>query len=329
MRIASYNLWNGAGNTYSRLADFANKQQFDVLCLQEVNEWQNSNFARLKDFADRAGYTDYEFGNSNSAYKLASFSTVPITKRTVHVEGFWHCAVETHVELDGRELVIVNLHLDPWKEDPRLREIRRLLELIDVSKPTVIVGDLNSIARADNYPPEFLAELHKRQIAKYGQNELDYRVTDFLTAAGFVDAAAKLGAMNPTVPSPYSTDEAHEVPARIDYAFVSAGLVPLVRDFTVIKNELTDKISDHYPIVLTLGAQTKQREVQTEPKAATALAPAAAGSYSDAGALLVNHSGPDEPAEPEPRPEPEPEKPAAKAKDEPHNTATEGEIKLH
>jgi exodeoxyribonuclease-3 len=320
MRIASYNLWNGARDTYSRLADFANKQQFDVLCLQEVNEWQNNNFARLKDFADRADFTDYEFGNSNSEYKLASFSNVPITKCTVHVEGFWHCAVEIHVELDGRELVVVNLHLDPWKEDPRLHEVRRLLELIDASKPTVIVGDFNSISRADNYPPEFLAELHRRQVAKYGQNELDYRVTDFLTAAGFVDVAAT-GAMEPTVPSPYSTDEEHEAPARIDYAFVSAGLVPLVKDFTVIKNEVTDKISDHYPIVLTLGTQAKHQDAQPGSKAGAATTPPAAGRYSDDGALLVNHSGSDEPAEPE--------KSAVEAKDEPHNTATEGEIKLH
>ncbi len=252
VRIASYNLWNGAASTYFRLIDFAKDQGFDVLCLQEVNGWQAKDFERLKDFADRADFNTYEFGNSNSEYKMATFSRLPVTFRDVHVEGFWHCAIETRVQAGDTEISIINLHLDPWKEDPRLREIERLLRLIDVSKPTIITGDINSISRQDNLAPEFLAELQKRKVAKYGASELDYRVTDFLTAAGFVDAAVQLGHVETTVPTPFSTEEEHEVPARIDCAYVSSSLVPQLRDFEVIKNSDTDKISDHYPIVLTL-----------------------------------------------------------------------------
>jgi exodeoxyribonuclease III len=330
IRIASYNLWNGASDTFSRLTDFAKEQAFEVLCLQEVNGWQDNDFAKLKDFADRAEYTAHQFGNSNSEYKLATLSTLPITFQNVHVEGFWHCAIETHVEVDGQEIVIINLHLDPWKEDPRLHEIERLFELIDLGKPTVIVGDFNSISRADNYPPEFLKELQKRKIAKYGQTELDFRVTDFLTAAGFVDVAAQLKRMDPTVPTPYNTDEEYEVPARIDYVFVSANLAPLVQDFSVIKNESTDKISDHYPITLTLGTEIKQQEEKAEAAAEPEPAPEAeapAETVSDDGSLHVDHSDSEEPAEPQPALEPE--KPEDKEDDEPHNTATEGEIKLH
>ncbi len=310
IRIASYNLWNGAKQTYSRLADFAKEQQFDVLCLQEVNGWQDNDFARLKDFADRAEYTDYEFGNSISEYKLVSFSMLPITFRTVHLEGFWHCAIEIHIEVDGREVVIVNLHLDPWKEDPRLREIERLFELIDATKPTAIIGDFNSLARSDKYPPEFLVELQRRKIAKYGQDALDYRVTDFLTAAGFVDAAEQVGRKDMTVPTAYNTDEVHEIPSRIDYAFVNQALLPLVRDYSIIKNTATDKISDHYPIVLTLSTDSP-----TQPVA------------DDVGKEKVK------PAKPAPPPKPAKPAPSPKPPEHPKETVIqedgEVEIKLH
>lgn len=256
IRIASYNLWNGAHETYYRLVDFTKEQRFDVLCLQEINGWEDKDYERLKDFADRAGYTDYQFGNSNSEYKLISFTTLPVTMHTVHVEGFWHCIVETRVKFGDTDLVILNLHLDPWKEDPRLREVERLLEIIDPSKPTILIGDFNSISRADTYPPEFLNELRKRKIIKFGQNELDFRVTDCLAAAGFVDVAAQLKHFETTVPTLYNRDEDHEVPARIDCAYVSSGVLSLVKDFAVLKSEETDKISDHYPIVLTLSSES-------------------------------------------------------------------------
>ncbi|HEY1835870.1 MAG TPA: endonuclease/exonuclease/phosphatase family protein [Candidatus Saccharimonadales bacterium] len=298
VKIASYNLWNGAGETYFRLTDFIKEQKFDVLCLQEVNGWQDKNFARLKDFADRDGYTDYQYGNSNSEYKLATFSMLPVVSQTVHEEGFWHCVVETHVRFGDTELAIFNLHLDPWKEEPRLREVEKLLSRIDASKPTILTGDFNSLSRQDNYPPEFLQELQRRGIYKYGQNELDFGVTDRLASAGFVDVAAQSSKFDKTVPSPYSTDPEHEVPARIDYMFVSESLKPLVRDFAVIKNEATDKISDHYPVVLTLGQQDELPAAPVAKPDETQIASA---------------------------PAPKPENP----ENEPENTATEGEIKVH
>lgn len=301
LKIASYNLWSGAADTYNRLVEFIEAQKFDVLCLQETNGWQDNDFARMKDFADRADFTDYQYGNSNSEYKLATFSKVPITKRVVHVEGFWHCAVETHVAFNGTELVIVNLHLDPWKEDPRLREVERLMRLIDISKPTIIAGDFNSVSRRDNYPPKFLARLQELHFTKFGANELDYRVTGFLESAGFVDVGAQLGHLDITVPTPYGAVTAKEsmpateAPARIDYAYASASLVPYVQSFEVIKTAETDKISDHYPLILTLD---------DSPPASSAT-------------LGVNRSAPPE------------SEPAPTTADEPRNTATEGEIKLH
>lgn len=268
IRIASYNLWNGSKETYNRLVDYVKEQHFDVLCLQEVNGWQDGNFAKLNDFMDRAGFTDNEFGNSNSEYKLATLTTLPIISKTVHQEGFWHCVIETHVKFSDKELVIFNVHLDPWKEDPRVKEVERLLNKVDPNKLNIITGDFNSLSQQDNYPPDFLAMLQKQRFYKFGQDALDFRVTDMLTRAGFIDAAAHLGRMDITVPTSYGESDKNteavpvsEVPARIDYAFVSSSLASMIKDFQVIKNEETDKISDHFPIVLTLDIESPGQSV--------------------------------------------------------------------
>lgn len=307
IRIASYNLWDGSKNTYFRFIDFVKEQHFDVLCLQEINGWQDNSFAKLNDFNDRAGYTDYEYGNSNSEYKLATMSMLPIVSKTVHQEGYWHCVVETHVKVGDTELVIFNLHLDPWKEDPRVLEIERLLKKVDQSKPTIITGDFNSLSRQDKYTPEFLSMLQKRKFYKFGQDELEYRVTDTLEAAGFVDVAAKFANFDVTAPTPLGVTDASneevpvsEVPARIDYMFASASAINMVKDYSVIKNEVTDKISDHYPIVITFDAGGTASQSTPQPQSATP------------------------PPAPAPAANPTPEPPVAPPP--PKNTNTEGEL---
>ncbi|HSW79808.1 MAG TPA: endonuclease/exonuclease/phosphatase family protein [Candidatus Saccharimonadales bacterium] len=270
IKIASYNLWKGAENTYFRLIDFIKEEQFDVLCLQELNGWQSDDLAKVKDFADRAVFDSYTFCNSNSEYKLAAFSNLPVTFHNVYVEGFWHGVIEMHVKAGDFEFSIVNLHLDPYKEEPRMGEIHRMLELIDTDKPRIITGDFNSVSRKDNYPPEFLSELQKRKFYKFGMNELDFGVTDLLESKGYIDAAAQIGNKDTTVPSPYgenyAKDEvaATEAPARIDYFFVSEELVPMVKGYEVVKNHDTDRLSDHYPIVLTLEFADSEGKSSTQ-----------------------------------------------------------------
>jgi exodeoxyribonuclease III len=284
--IASYNLWNGSKETYNRLVDYIKSQHIDVLCLQEINGWQDDNFSKLNDFMDRAGFTDNEYGNSNSEYKLASLTTLPVISKTVHQEGFWHCVVEIHVKVGDKEIVIFNVHLDPWKEDPRVKEIEKVLNKVDPTKFTIITGDFNSLSRQDNYPPEFMNTLQQRKFYKFGQDTLDYRVTDALASAGFVDAAAKFNHMEITAPTPYgeaqSTESVpvSEVPARIDYAFVSSNLAPLLTDYKVLKDESTDKISDHYPITLT---------IETDPNAQSTPSPTEAQEIEAAAPTEAIH----------------------------------------
>ena len=71
--VGSYNLFDGAQDAYARLVRFVTAQNFDILCLQEVNGWQNDEYKRVREFLDQIGYRSYAFGDSNTQFKLATF----------------------------------------------------------------------------------------------------------------------------------------------------------------------------------------------------------------------------------------------------------------
>lgn len=252
MRFVSYNLYEGAQDTYTQLQDFLGEQQPDVLCLQEANGWNDGNPKRIDDFGENVGLPHHVYGNSNTRFKLATFLEYAPISSHVRTEGFWHSAIRTTVEYNGSLLNIWNIHLDPKEEDKRVAEVERLLILINPHEQTIITGDFNSLSEADNYPDNLIDKLTAQSIAKFGTDRLRFDVTKRLAEAGFVDAATELGVATNTVPTPANQDANHAVEMRLDYMFVSSGLVKHIKSITVPKTSLTDKISDHYPIVLDI-----------------------------------------------------------------------------
>jgi exodeoxyribonuclease-3 len=314
VRIATYNLFEGASGSYNRLVEFVRDAQLDVVCFQEVNGWQDGDNARLRDFTDKVLFTASAYGNSNTEFKLATISKHAIVGKTLHAEAFWHAALETVVQATpDKQIAVMNVHLDPWQEASRVKEVKRLLAAVQAGRPTIITGDFNSLSRQDNYPPELLQQLQAKGISKFGANALEFSVIDCLLQAGFIDVAAAAGKMETTVPSDFNTDQAHEVPVRVDYVFVSPDLVPCVRGVETLKNDLTNAISDHYPVVLTLdfdGPAAAPAVAQQMPAAAPypqPTAPAQAAAPEPPRPSYQEYREPVKPWTPDPLPDaPEP-----------------------
>lgn len=253
IRIATYNLFEGASGSLNRLVEFVRTAELDVICLQEINGWQDNDSARLKNFTDQILFAGFAYGNSNTEYKLATVSKTAISSKTLHAEAFWHGAIETVIKFGDKEVSIINAHLDPWKEDSRAKEMARLIAAVKPGRSTIITGDFNSLSRQDNYPPNLLQQLQSKGISKFGTQQLEFTVIDELLKAGFIDVAAAKSKLDVTVPSAYNTDQDHEVPVRVDYMFVTPDLVPFITEVNVVKTDLTDAISDHFPLVVTFN----------------------------------------------------------------------------
>ncbi len=252
MRIASYNLYEGAQNTEAELRQFVDEQDLDVLCLQEANGWADGSPTQLDDFADVTGLSNWVYGDSNTRFKLATLSKSPIVDSEVHTDDFWHSAIHSIVQGDTEPLHIWNVHLNPGNEDQRLAEAKLLMSLIDPDERALIMGDFNSLSRTDEYSEDLISELTAKGITKFGTTNLRYDVTDFFTEAGLVDVAASLASRTNTVPTPANQDVYHAAELRLDYMFATQGLAKVIKHIEVIKTPLTDSISDHYPLVATM-----------------------------------------------------------------------------
>lgn len=182
MKILQYNIFEGVrdptvdinGKTArQRPVDFIRSQDPDVVCLQEANNWLDDNEKLARDFGERIEMPHFFPGDSNTRFKLGTFSRLPMeTHRTRgFTEGFWHSALCTTINLtsDGdNPLDIWNVHLNPHGEDQRLAEAERLRNMIGTSRLALIVGDFNSLSRSDAYDPEMINSLREKGVRKFG-----------------------------------------------------------------------------------------------------------------------------------------------------------------
>lgn len=155
--------------------------------------------------------------------------------------------------IDSNDFVgdIFAVYLDVFSEDKRKQQVAALLEQVESSRATIIVGDFNSIDRGDlsGISRSIIKTAAKmasdptfgRAIPQMMRGE----ITKLLKNKGFIDADSQRKATIPsklfTLPIPFPL-------LRLDYAFYN-DKVKKVR-FEVLKGPLFDKTSDHYPILL-------------------------------------------------------------------------------
>lgn len=157
-------------------------------------------------------------------------------------------------EVLGKEKIdIFAVYLDDQNEGTRLKQIKALIDEVDKKKPTVLIGDFNSMDKNDldkvkdkaidwvlKFPQLKKLERVVREMKKG-------KVVELLKSKGFQDFGTGSGNTIPAklfplpVPLPIY---------RIDMAFgnslVEAG------KFEVLRNQVFEKLSDHYPIAVEI-----------------------------------------------------------------------------
>lgn len=246
MKILTYNIGNGAHGTFQNLISFVNLEKPDILCLQETNGWLKGAKSYLKRFTLETGYNHWQYGNSNTEFDLVILSRKPISRGKTYKKGFWHCAIHVEIPYRKSSIHIWNVHLDPRAAHYRVKEIDSLLKLMGSTKNTVLTGDLNSLKSTDPYPPNMLEDLLNLGVTKFGQDNLSYHELEILTKAGLTDV--NTGRFEPTVPTPHNHDPNHATNLRLDYVLSTPDIASEFKEVIVVKNIITNEISDHYPL---------------------------------------------------------------------------------
>ncbi len=252
MKVVSYNCYEGAQNTRDILLGSIADLNPDVLQLQEINEWGVGSPSPFQLLAEEGGFETAVFGDSNTEFKLGTLARRASLESEVLRLGFWHCAIHTELPFRGECLHLWNIHLNPRYEDDRLPEITSILARVDPDSYSLITGDFNSIASYDNYDQvAMLSRFRAHALKKFGDTALRFDVTERLNDAGLVDIGAQYE-WHYTVPTPANIDADHAAQLRLDYAFATPKLAALVSGYRVVKNEKTDRASDHYPIEIII-----------------------------------------------------------------------------
>lgn len=187
LRLATLNLAHGRALSASQFtlppdrfranidacADAIARDDPVVIALQEADAasaWSGS-FHHVERIADRAAlphvhhgiHFDLGIGPFRVAYGTALLSQQELKSPTsvrfhfgqLHTKGF----VSARIELAGRPLRVVSVHLTSGSPDTRRREVDVMVEaLAKVDAPIVLMGDLNSRWENDNDAVRLLAE---------------------------------------------------------------------------------------------------------------------------------------------------------------------------
>jgi len=262
MKILTYNiLYGGEDKDKSRIhliEQVIRDISPTVLTIQEAELFDKDNYAKLKHFKSNINlpywaYSKGYFRKNGRRFDVATFSVIPLQKITDFNETIRNGGLNVVVDSEFGKISICNTHLTPHTEDERLVELDKMIESQLPYDNKIILGDLNSLARVDNYSKDEFDAFNSSQIKKFLKDgEPRYDVTDRLLNSGYIDVAYNLSCLEVTVPTASNVDVAHECPLRLDYVFVSQSLLNNVSAIKVEKTDYSDKASDHYPVVLYL-----------------------------------------------------------------------------
>lgn len=253
MKLMTFNILQGGINKYASrsridlIINVIRDANPDFVALQEAHDFERNNKRRLREISKRTGLkhcdlfpgTPHDWDRQSNVANLSSYQIKERYKFPgCIISGGALLAV---INSPIGELSICNLHLNAHSEDIRLEEIEIILEHTARFKNVILLGDFNSLSRDDEYDPETL------------EVEYSFEATDMLKMH-YVDVASHLGLKDrSTFPTLTNSDLDFTKPLRVDYIFVSPSLEGHIKDVAVIKTSDSEKASDHYPIVVTLG----------------------------------------------------------------------------
>ncbi len=265
LKIISYNVYNGMKLDESegkqKYIDWAKAQDADIIAWQEMNFFTRE---KLEKFAASYGHKYAvllkESPDDPAFFPVAITSKYPIVNVNKVVDNLWHGAL--FADVGNYHFVIT--HMNPFWTAKRIDEINLIIDSIKYSRDPngkwIIAGDLNSFSPADkpDYDKSTLLEDIKEKQKKRPildnlvNGQLSYTVQQNLLDAGYIDALKiKHKEFISTAPTKVFYDQA-SVPLRYDYIYVSSPLKDNVIDVKVLKDDFTDKYSDHYPVQMII-----------------------------------------------------------------------------
>lgn len=264
IKILSYNVLYGLKKdslNIQRYVSLLNDLQPDIVATQEMNDWTQKS---LEDLAKRYGHP-YALQSKEEGFPVALTSKTPLVNFRKVTENMWHSYI--YAKVRGIHLFVI--HFSPFSYQKRLEEVTNIIaqagEILD-DEPILIMGDFNAVAASDSaqYGAKMLENMQNLEkkhghIRNLNNGYIDYAVLGKLEEAGFKDSYKLLtsefrGSM-PTLKDGKGNINKSKagMPKRIDFVWCNAVAAGYITKSMILENELTDTISDHYPMYVELA----------------------------------------------------------------------------
>ena len=258
IKIMNYNILHGFHQINAPFAleekrlkaaqEIVSQENPDILVLTEAKYGRKNIYGIKMDYVKIFGYphsyfspNEYEYGNMILSKFPIAGKTIPLSKRT---------GLKAQINLNGKILNIDVFHSYPdLTEDEKIESIKPLLN--EIKENYILTGDFNSLSDEDYYDREELikgfSKFDKSPEAR-ADRFLERKLIPYIKSHGLKDAfSPKTRTFTlPTSTYGYGASK-KEAAMRIDYFFISSKINVLKTK--VIKNYLTEKASDHYPII--------------------------------------------------------------------------------
>jgi gluconolactonase len=281
LKLVTHNVWYGfTKKAEPRHADWLKwmaAQKPDVVSLQELNEYTPEKLA----VDARSWGHEHSVLLKEDGFPTGITSRFPIADVKRIRDGMHHGLLRCRIQ--GIWFYVIHFH--PSNFERRIEEARLLQEdvksLPELNPKIVLAGDFNGFSPADKpqYDSDpklvpFFQMLDQRDKGAKNLNNgrIDYGGISSILRQGYVDLIQERRSSEApfvgTFPSPLVSDENHGTDRRLDYVFVSRSLLGSVESAEILRDSVTEGLSDHFPVSATfkLGKEKTPEIFTSQPE---------------------------------------------------------------
>ncbi|MFN5534366.1 MAG: SMP-30/gluconolactonase/LRE family protein [Planctomyces sp.] len=271
LTVITHNVWYGFTKKgeprHGEWLRWMAAQAPDVVSLQELNGYT----------AERLASDARAWGHAHSVllkqdgFPTGITSRYPISDVRILRDGFHHGLLRCRIQ--GLWFYVIHFH--PSNFERRIAEAGLLAadvaSLPEADPRILLAGDFNGFSPADrsHYDSDarlvpFFQQLDARNPGAKNLNNgrMDYGGIEAILQQGYVDVLAASRWSSETFagsfPTPLVSDEDHGTDRRLDYLFASANLAGSVESPVILRDSVTARLSDHYPVRALVRLQRAQ-----------------------------------------------------------------------
>ena len=262
LRVMTYNTWYvfAKGKEQDTGAKFIQSHSPDVVALQELTNIQPETLHQLA--------SQWEHGYSSllktSGFSVGLTSRWPIELIEKRLDKMHHGYL--HANTNGVHYFVV--HLSPFDWKVRMREAEVLLSkinpLLEKNAKIIVLGDFNAHSACDaqwlsknKTLLEKLRQSDKKNdhVENLRDGQFDFSVMKLFLDTKLADTSEQTVQNTAARRSTFSTgiwSDKKTAPAtgeRIDYILASPSMLARVKNSSVIREGIVNRISDHYPVI--------------------------------------------------------------------------------